>query len=147
MTIVDTNVLIAGLLTNNSDAPTARILDAMLAGTMHFIVSPALLAEYRAVSLRPAITRRHGLSAQDVDELLTTLVHNAMWRESTGASTPARDPGDNHLWALLAHEPNASLITGDRLLLDNPMAHGRVISPTTYLQSGAGLSGAGNGQA
>lgn len=137
MIIVDTNVLIAGLLTNNSDAPTARILDAMLAGTVHFIVSPALLAEYRAV-LRPAITRRHGLSAQDVDELLTTLVHNAMWRESTGASTPAPGPADNHLWALLAHEPNATLITGDRLLLDNPMDHGRVISPTTYLQSGAG---------
>lgn len=133
--IVDTNVLIAGLLTNDANAPTVRILDAMLAGTVRFVMSPALLAEYRAVLLRPAITRRHGLSGPDVDELLTTLVHNALWRESPGADIPAPDRGDDHLWALLANEPDAALITGDRLLLDKPLEAGRVLSPIEYIRS------------
>ena len=45
--IADTNVVVAGLLTGNEASPVARILDGMLSATFPFVVSEALLAEYR----------------------------------------------------------------------------------------------------
>jgi len=53
----------------------------MLAGTLHFVLSEALLVEYRRVLLRPAIAQRHGLSEADVDAVLESLVLNAGFRE------------------------------------------------------------------
>ena len=53
--IVDTNVVVAGLLTGNATSPVARILDGMLGAAFPFVVSEALLAEYRAVLVRPAL--------------------------------------------------------------------------------------------
>jgi hypothetical protein len=43
------------------DSPVASVLDAMLSGSLHYLMSPALLAEYRSVLLRPKVTRLHGL--------------------------------------------------------------------------------------
>jgi putative PIN family toxin of toxin-antitoxin system len=79
--VVDTNVLVAALLTAQADSPTARTLDAMLDGSLMFVLSPALLAEYRAVLLRPRLAQRHGLTEAEVDELLATITANAIWRE------------------------------------------------------------------
>lgn len=44
--IVETNVVVAGLLTGNAASPVARILDGMLSAAFPFVVSEALLAEY-----------------------------------------------------------------------------------------------------
>ena len=43
--IVDTDVVVAELLTGNATSPVARILDGMLAAAFPFVVSEALLAE------------------------------------------------------------------------------------------------------
>jgi hypothetical protein len=43
--IVDTNVVVAGLLTANDSSPVASILDGMLAAAFPFVMSEALLAE------------------------------------------------------------------------------------------------------
>ena len=59
--VVDTNVLVAGLLTTEQESPTARILDGTLNGRVLFLLSPRLLAEYRAVLLRPKLTALHVL--------------------------------------------------------------------------------------
>ena len=40
--IVDTNVVVAGLLTAQEASPVARILDGMLAAAFPFVVSEAL---------------------------------------------------------------------------------------------------------
>ncbi len=124
--VVDTNVLIAGLLTRRPVSPTARLLDAMLDGRLTFLLSPDLLDEYRAVMLRPRVAAVHGLSIPEVDVLLTEVAANAIWREPGNGHEPAPDRGDDHLWALLACEANAVLITGDELLLMNP-PNGRVV--------------------
>jgi len=126
--VVDTNVVIAGLLSSAKDSPVALILDAMLDGHILYLLSPALLAEYRRVLIRPKLAKLHKLSESEIDELLTTLVANAVWRDPS-AFTEAPDPGDRHLWALLASQPNSILVTGDQLLLDNPPDNASVISP------------------
>ena len=66
--IIDTNVVVAGLLTGNATSPVARILDGMLAAAFPFVVSEALLAEYRAVLVRPALRKQHGLTVAEVED-------------------------------------------------------------------------------
>ena len=132
--VVDTNVVVAGLLTREPNAPTARILDAMLGGTLRFLLSEALLAEYRVVLMRPAIARAHGLAADEVDEILIRLAANAVIREPpAGPSGPA---GDTHLFELLAAEPSALLVSGDARVLRHAGARGR--SPREYLEESGG---------
>jgi putative PIN family toxin of toxin-antitoxin system len=131
--IIDTNVLVAGLITQDQTSPTARLVDAMLGGGILFILSPALLSEYGTVILRPRIAKHHGLGSDEVDVLLTEITGNAIWREpSEVSSSTSPDPGDTHLWDLLHSEPRAILITGDRLLLANPPEGHKLITPAEY---------------
>ncbi len=133
--IIDTNVLAAALITAESNSPTARVLDSMLSGGLFYLLSAELLREYRSVLLRPKLSRLHGLSEAEIDRLLTEITANAIWREpppDPDQSSP--DPRDAHLWSLLATEPTAVLITGDRLLIEKPRPHSSVISPATWAE-------------
>lgn len=119
--VIDASVFIAGLITRDAASFTARILSGMLDGQLAYLLSPALLHEYRVVLLRPKLQRLHGLANESVDALLTEVVANAMWRDPVADSCHAApDPEDGHLRALLAHEPTAVLVTGNCLLLENP---------------------------
>ena len=131
--IIDTNVVVAGVLTADNTSPVARILDGMLRAAFPFVLSEALLAEYRSVLLRSAIRRLHGLSAVEVDTILTTLVRHAIVLVPVSAP-PAPDPGDQLLWELLSVRTDLRLVTGDKLLLADKRMKGRVIPP--YLFSG-----------
>ena len=133
MFIVNTNVLVAGLITTQADSPTAQLLDAMLDGRLIYLLSADLLREYRAVVLRPKLARIHGLNETEIDALLTDITANALWRDPpTDDLHQSPDPHDGHLWALLACEPSAVLVTGDRLLQENPRPGGLVISPARW---------------
>ena len=138
--VVDTNIVVAGLITGADRSPVAFILDAMLSGSLVYLLSPALLAEYRSVVLRPKLTKLHGLAEAELDRLLVELTANAMWREPKPAS-PAPDRGDDHLWALLDAYAGSILITGDRLLLENPPPRSSVISPKNCVDSLLGTLG------
>jgi predicted nucleic acid-binding protein len=132
--IVDTNIVVAGLLTSDQASPPARILDAMLEGKLLYLLSAGLLEGYSAVLRRPRIAGRHGLADSDIDSLLTELVANAIWREA-GATSPALDSGDDHLRDLLAAESGSVLVTGDELLLNKPPKWAAVISTRRCVES------------
>jgi len=128
--IIDTNVLIAGLLTAHAESPVARVLDGMLAARFGFVVSERLLAEYRTVALRPALQKLHGLGADDVDVLLLDIARHAIVLNpapQTGGPR-APDTGDQFLWDLLACRPDLTLVTGDKLLLQDAHMQPRVIT-------------------
>jgi putative PIN family toxin of toxin-antitoxin system len=127
--VVDTNVVVAGLLAGDESAPTARVLDGMVAARFPFLLSTELLTEYREVLLRARIRSRHGLGDDEVDALLTELVANAIIREPDRSATEAPSRQDQHLWDLLETEHGSVLITGDRRLLSQPPRGASVISP------------------
>ena len=128
--IIDTNVVVAGLVTSNPDSPTRWILDGMLGGRFPFLLSAELLAEYREVLLRPRIAAFHGLEEGEIDRILAELVANAVFRDpQSTCPVQGPDPGDNHLWAMLACEAGAALVTGDKRLLDNPPDGSALLSP------------------
>lgn len=130
--IVDTNILVAGLLTSRQDSPVARIVDGMLSAAFPFVVSEALLAEYRAVLARPAVCKLHGLSTGDRDNLLLTLAQHAIVLAPVPAPA-APDPGDQHLWELLAAHPDTRLVTGDKLLMTGHDYAARVVTAQVFV--------------
>ena len=130
--IVDTNVVVAGLLTGSDASPVARILDGMLAAAFPFVVSEALLAEYRTVLVRPGLRKLHGLTVAEVETLLTDIAQHAIVLTPV-ATSPAPDPGDQLLWELLAAKSDLLLVTGDKLLLRDAGMQGRVVSPQAFV--------------
>ena len=131
--IIDTNVVVAALLTADPEAPTARILDGMIRGYFPFVLSVALLAEYRRVLARRRIRQCHGLTTDQVDAVLTAIAANAIVREAVASEETAPDPGDQHLWDLLAGAPDAVLVTGDERPLDNAPIHTSVVLPRSFI--------------
>jgi putative PIN family toxin of toxin-antitoxin system len=131
--VIDTNVVVAGLLTKDPDSATAWILDAMLEGSFPFLLSGLLLAEYREVLLRPHIRQRHGLDPEQVDRVLEEIVFHAMIREPTAAVAGSPDPADRHLWELVAAETGAVLVTGDARLLRSPPPGYSALNPRMFL--------------
>lgn len=129
--IIDTNVVVAGLLTAHEASPVARILDGMLAAAFPFVVSEALLAEYRTVLVRPTMRRLHGLTVAEVEAILTDLAQHAIVLTPVTAP-PAPEPGDQLLWELLAARADLVLVTGDKLLLRDAGMRGRAISPQGF---------------
>ena len=134
--IIDTNVAVAGLLTQQDTSPvapnSARILDGMLGAAFPFVLSEALLAEYRTVLVRPVLRKLHGLTVAEVEAILTDLAQHAVVLAPV-AAPPAPDPGDQLLWGLLAARADLVLVTGDKLLLRDAGMQGRVISPQAFV--------------
>jgi putative PIN family toxin of toxin-antitoxin system len=131
--IVDTNVVVSGLLTSKPEAPTRQVLAGMLAGAFPFLLSVELLAEYRDVLLRPAIQARHKLDEPEIERLLENLVKEAIIR-APDRTVMAPDPDDQHIWDLLSSHPQALLVTGDRQLVDSAPSGMSVLSPAAFVE-------------
>ena len=132
--IVDTHVAVAGLLSGNATSPVARILDGMVAAAFPFVVSEALLAEYRAVLVRPALRKLHGLTVTEVEALLTDIALHSIVLPP-GVGSPAPDSGDQLLWDLLASRPDLLLVTGDKALQRDAGSDKRVVSPQAFVDA------------
>jgi len=131
--IVDTNVVVSGLLTSKPEAPTRQVLAGMLAGAFPFLLSVELLAEYRDVLLRPAIQARHKLDEPEIERLLENLVKEAIIR-APDRTVMAPDLDDQHIWDLLSSHPQALLVTGDRQLVDSAPSGMSVLSPAAFVE-------------
>lgn len=132
--IVDTNVVVAGLLTRDADSPPALIVDAMLVGRIRYLLSVELLAEYREVLLRERIRERHGLREAEVDQLLERFAMHAVVVDIAGQKETAPDRGDNHLWRMAAAMPSAGLVTGDTLLQNKAPSGLIVLTPREFTE-------------
>ena len=132
LAIIDTNIVVAGLLSNNAGSPVCEILDGMLNKRFAFLLSTDLLDEYRKVLLREKIRKLHVLTEEEIDSLLEQIVVNAIMHDPPAeGSAPAR--GDDHLWLLLAGWKEAILVTGDQRLIDNPPAGRIICSPRKFI--------------
>lgn len=107
----------------------------MLRAAFAFVVSESLLAEYRAVLVRPKLLKLHGLSGAEIDIILTDMARHAIVLAPvrTAATPMAPDPGDQFLWDLLADRADLALVTGDKLLLQNETTRERVILQAIFV--------------
>ena len=132
--VIDTNVVVAGLLTSQPESPTVAILDAMLAASCPFLLSLELLAEYRRVLLRGPIREMHRLEDDEVDRILTEIALNGVVVEPRPAEASPPDIDDQHLWDLLAARPGTVLVTGDAELLEDPPGGVPALSPRGFVE-------------
>lgn len=133
LVIVDTNVVVAGLLTTQADSPLARVLDGMLVAAFSFALSEALLAEYRLVLRRASLRKLHGLTQDELDTILVELAQRAIFIEPV-RTAPAPDPGDQHLWELLAAREDSLLVTGDKKLQGDRAMRARILTPAVFVK-------------
>ena len=130
--IVDTNVVVAGLLTSRADSPVARLHDGMLAAAFPFAISGALLAEYATVLRRPALRKAHGLTLDEIDTIMLDLAQHAIVIAPVPAP-PAPDPGDQHLWELLVARKDLLLVTGEKKLQRDRAMGPRILTPAAFV--------------
>ena len=131
--IVDTNVLVSGMLTAEPTAPTRVIVDRMLSGSIRFVMSVTLLEEYSAVLRRVRIRKLHGLSDGEIDTILVDVAQHAIVLSPAVART-APDRNDQHLWDLLHAREDLRLVTGDLLLQRSGDFADRILSPRNYVE-------------
>ncbi|MFT3789877.1 MAG: putative toxin-antitoxin system toxin component, PIN family [Rudaea sp.] len=131
--IIDTNVVVAGLLSRRDDSPVARLLAGMLTGLFPFAISDALLAEYRDVSLRTNIAALHRQTPAQIEKLLAAMVRHAIVLDPVATPLHAPDKDDQHLWELLAAHDRVILVTGDKRLVAARDFPGRILTPEQFL--------------
>ncbi len=130
--LVDTNVVVSGLITGSAASPTAEVLDGMIAGRFRFVLSIDLISEYRDVLTRAKIRSRHGLSDAQIDAILKEIVANAVIVE-VEREPASRLKGDHHLLRVLTASSNALLVTGDEQLKTRLSKGARVLTPREFI--------------
>ena len=134
LVVVDTNVLVSGLITSHVGSPPCRIVDEMLHGSFGFLLSLDLLAEYRNVLLRPKIKALHCLTENEVDEVLTTITTNGIMKEPKRGQAQEVNPGDQHIWDLMESASDTLLVTGDLVLKKSLPMNAIVFSPLEFVE-------------
>lgn len=131
--VIDSNVLVAGLLSRRVDSPVSRILDGMQTAAFGFAVSLDLIAEYHRVLRYPKVAELHGFDDGQLNELLAGLMLNARIREPVSVDVNIDDAADVFLFELLASLNSGVLVTGDKRLLVQAPDWASVIGPSTFL--------------
>ena len=67
--VIDTNVLVSGLLTRNEFSPTLKILKLLADNTITHVYSSEIIKEYREVLLRD----KFGFSQNTVDMIINDI--------------------------------------------------------------------------
>ena len=116
--VLDTNVLLSGLAYPNSIP--GKILAAWRFGSLEVVLSTFILEELRRVL--PRLAHRHGLNAQQIDDLIDILSVKAEIIEPLITNeTRLRDPNEQAIlgsYADACQTGNVSyLISGDKNLL------------------------------
>jgi uncharacterized protein len=93
------------------------------------LASEALLEEYATTFWRPQLAKLHGYTADQIPGYLASIRALATVIEPPPCGIAAPDPGDQHLWDLLAEIPDAILVTGDAALPRNGDFPGRILTP------------------
>jgi predicted nucleic acid-binding protein len=124
-------VVVSAVLSRAS--PAASVVSSALGGALDYVVSPALLGEYHRALGYPRVAQHRGFDRSRATTLVRDLEYFGMVVVPDSALRTSPDPGDQHLWDLLASVPDAILVTGDRRLLESGDYPGRVLSPRAFV--------------
>ncbi len=136
--VIDTNILVAGILTANPRSASRRVIDGLFSGAYDLLLSPTILQEIQDVLTLPRLQSVHRLTADQIQRFCHSLqVRGRMFsgtREVSAALT--RDVTDTK-WVALALEADADyLVTRDRRHLHRlrTVGHTRIVTAHQFLQ-------------
>lgn len=109
--VIDTNVVVAALLSRHSDAATVRVLNAVADGVVVPLYTAEILAEYREVLSRP----HFHFDLPHVEGVIATLQDMGLDVEATHYDESLPDEKDRVFFeiALSGQSEGAKLITGN----------------------------------
>ena len=132
--IVDTNIIVSGLI--SPTCPPGKIVDALLQGFLVPVMSPATLAEFEAVLMRPRLRTLFERAGIEATEFLTEFRELAEIIEPEPADIPVRDENDRIFLELATTRPPVEyLITGDRDFERRHYADVPVISAALFVKT------------
>lgn len=127
--VLDTNVLISGLLIQNS--VPQQVYDYAIAQAV-LLIFQVTLAEIECVLIKPKFDRY--VSLEKRLRFMASLVTRAEQVGITESLEACRDPKDNHLLELAICDSASHLITGDQdLLVLNPFRTVEILKPSDFL--------------
>ena len=127
--VLDTNVLVSGLLIQNSIPQ--QVYDYAIAHAM-LLISHATLSEIERVLIRPKFDRYIPLEKRL--RFIASLVACAEYIEINETIELCRDPKDNGLLEIAASGSATHIITGDQdLLVLNPFRNTAIQKPSDFL--------------
>lgn len=131
--VVDTNVLVSRFLSPRG--PPAQVFDLWEDQAFGLVVSPSILEEYRRVLLCEDVANRHGMSEEEVINIIQTLERFSLVVEpKRPLAVITRDPSDNKFLECALEGEAEFVVSGDPHLLDLGRYQDiEIISPAAFL--------------
>jgi putative PIN family toxin of toxin-antitoxin system len=139
--VVDTNVLVAGVLTRSLRSASRRLVDRHRSGEFTLLLSPATLTEIQEVLALPQLRAMHHLTDDEIRLFCLRLEFDKNTRVLAGtrpvSPSVTRDVSDTK-WVALALEGHTDyLVTNDHRHLHRLRMIGRtrIVTPHKFLQA------------
>ena len=109
--VIDTNILVSALLTDNNDAATVRVISRVLTGEIIPVFNRIIMKEYEEVLKRS----KFGFSAELIDYLLNAISVFGVSVESGPTDLTLPDPKDTPFYeaAIAKKDGQTYLVTGN----------------------------------
>ena len=110
--IIDTNVIVASLLTKHHDSATVRVMDAVYSGKLVPILNEEIISEYRDVLHR----RRLGLNVEKCDFIISLISDLGITLDRIKSDIQMIDEKDRVFYEIAlagAEIGNSKLVTGN----------------------------------
>ena len=128
--VVDTNVLVAALLSKRNDSPTVRVIRAMISGEFIPLYHKEILAEYEDVLHRK---KKYDLSEAAIQIILNAIRHYGIevFPRPTGEIFVDEDDIIFYEVAMEKRDDNAYLVTGN---MKNYTVRAFIVTPTEMME-------------
>ncbi|MDE0151389.1 MAG: putative toxin-antitoxin system toxin component, PIN family [Bdellovibrionales bacterium] len=130
--VIDTNIIVSGLL-SNMDAYPSKIINAWLLGEIQVAFSEELKQELHCVLKKPYIHKLFQ-GHKSIRPILGRLYNKSiMFNPKTISEVTFPDPTDHFLLELAVTAKAVFIVTGDKKLLDIKKARGiQILSPKQF---------------
>lgn len=127
--ILDTNVLVSGLLSKSCDSPTFKCIDLFLNRKIILITGPILLQEYKLVLSR----KKFSFDKNDIEYLLQYLKKFSIFISAKSLDNYNFDINDKHVYELFNSfvDENFYLVTGN--IKDFPK-NDHIVTPRSFIE-------------
>lgn len=125
--VIDTNVLVAALLTNNTSSATRKVLDMLASRSVTPLINDEVIAEYNDVLHR----RKFPFKADDVDNLISFILQVGINISRTPYAENLPDESDRVFYEITLTVEDSFLVTGN---LKHYPRQPRVVTPAEFVE-------------
>ena len=107
--VVDTNVIVSGMITNNSASPTAKVLDCLTEKNITPLFNEEILQEYESVLSR----EKFNLPKEKIEKFLKMMKSDGVASTRVPSKEVFTDPKDVVFYEVALSKEDSFLVTGN----------------------------------